>query len=665
MSPKNFIRMKIIITSVAVICCILFLLVNCATGPSNEERRNSIPLKEIVRPEFGYNIGNLSVDTIQIHKEFTRIILTFYGWHGAWMQISKSSYIQVDGGLIKHNIYDAEGIELDKPQYPNEKGELHFALIFSSISEDTKTIRYDEGILYGGFRIENINLETNNFTFKTAIPKEIQEEAESEVYPEHLTPAKWQLGNGTIKGKIYGLEAGSNFGIFVAPRNILNPRDRYTCMVEDDGTFEIDVEMESSHKAMFLSVNAFGSQNYFGVIVLEQGNPSELYIDWNSISHTEIAARQGMPIKTMLFKGGMADVNNTTFNGLGRNIIWDSKYPNDLIKKEELSYAEAREVIFNEFDRRFKRIDEADMPKRVKEFLKADIAVGLCTDIVSLASIASGKANCTSSDFSFIRDKKYMPKEEYAMYSTEIDQIGYFNFSAREIPSVFKACGGDNNRPYFQTAPIVAEFVGDSIIGDSETYIKSIMYCTVVKNLFHNKDTVNIEILEGIKSLKNDFFREYMLDMIESENIRKGTSPIEVRNRIKRAPSGSGEEVLKNIIDEHKGSVIVIDLWNTWCGPCRSAIAQFEPNKPLWKGKGVVFVYLADESSGVEDWEKMIADIDGEHYRITRQQMHEIFETLKERQAFPRSAVINEDGDVVYTGHPLEMEEHFFTTKSK
>ncbi len=665
MSPKNFIRMKIIITSVAVICCLLFLLVNCTTGPSNEERRNSIPLKEIVRPEYGYNIGNLSVDTVQIHKEFTRIILTFYGWQGAWMQISGDSYIKVDDNIFKHNIFDAEGIELNKPQYPNEKGELHFALLFPPISEDSKRITYDEGILSGGFRIEDIDLETSNYTFKSAIPQEIQEEAAAEKHPEHLAPARWQLGKGTIKGKIYGLEPDSKFGIFVAPRNILNPQDRYTCMVAEDGTFEIDVDMESSHKAMFLSVNAFGSQNYFGVIVLEQGNPSELYIDWNSISHTEIAARQGMPIKTMLFKGGMADVNNTTFNGLGRNIIWDSKYPNDLIKKEKLSYAEAREVIFNEFDRRFKKIDEADMPKRVKEFLKADIAVGLCTGIVSLASIASEKANCTSSDFSFIRDEKYMPKEEYAMYSTEIDQVGYFNFSAREIPSVFKACGGDNNRPYFQTAPIVAEFVGDSIIGDSETYIKSIMYCTVVKNLFHNKDTVNIEILEGIKSLKNDFFREYMLDMIESENIRKGTSPIEVRNRIKRASSGSGEEVLKNIIDEHKGSVIVIDLWNTWCGPCRSAIAQFEPNKPLWKGKGVVFVYLADESSGVEDWEKMIADIDGEHYRITRQQMHEIFETLKERQAFPTSAVINEDGDVVYTGHPLEMEEHFFTTKSK
>lgn len=187
-----------------------------------------------------------------------------------------------------------------------------------------------------------------------------------------------------------------------------------------------------------------------------------------------------------------------------------------------------------------------------------------------------------------------------------------------------------------------------------------------MKNLFHNKDTVNIEILEGIKALKDDFFREYMLDMIESVTKRRATDASEVRNRIKTAQNGSGEEILKTIIESHKGSVIAIDLWNTWCGPCLSAISQMEPSKHLWKKKGVVFVYLADESSGKEEWEKMIADIDGEHYRITRQQMHEIFETLKEqRQAFPRSAVINEDGDVVYTGHPLEMEEHFFATKSK
>ncbi|MCQ2236590.1 MAG: redoxin family protein [Bacteroidales bacterium] len=657
--------MKRVITSITAICCIICLFVNCASGPSKEERAKSIAIKEIVRPEYGYNIGNLSVDTVQIHKEFTRIILTFYGWQGAWMQIPGDSYIKVDDNIFKHNIFDAEGIELNKPQYPNEKGELHFALLFPPISEDSKRITYDEGIWPGGFRIENIDLETSNYTFKSAIPQEIQEEAAAEKHPEHLAPARWQLGKGTIKGKIYGLEAGSNFGIFVAPRNILNPRDKYTCMVEDDGTFEIDVEMESSHKAMFLSVNAFGSQNYFGVIVLEQGNPSELYIDWKSLSHNEIAARQGMPIKTTLFKGGMADINNTTFIGLGRQIILDHKYPDSLIQKEKLGYAEARDVLFKEFDRIFQRIDEAEMPTRAKEFLKADIAVRLCADIVSLASYVNA-VTLSTSDFAFMRDEKYLPKEEYAMYSTEIDQVGWLNSIAQKIPTIPNECRNEEYSNYFKTAPIVADFVGDSILGDSDSYIKSIIYCTYVKNLFHNKDTVNIEILEGIKTLKDDFFREYMLDMIESVTKRRATDASEVRNRIKTAQNGSGEEILKTIIESHKGSVIAIDLWNTWCGPCLSAISQMEPSKHLWKKKGVVFVYLADESSGKEEWEKMIADIDGEHYRITRQQMHEIFETLKEqRQAFPRSAVINEDGDVVYTGHPLEMEEHFFATKSK
>jgi thiol-disulfide isomerase/thioredoxin len=58
-----------------------------------------------------------------------------------------------------------------------------------------------------------------------------------------------------------------------------------------------------------------------------------------------------------------------------------------------------------------------------------------------------------------------------------------------------------------------------------------------------------------------------------------------------------GREIFEKIIAPYKGKVIYLDVWGTWCTPCKKEMKNVPALKETLKGIDVVFLYLCNGSS--------------------------------------------------------------------
>ena len=107
------------------------------------------------------------------------------------------------------------------------------------------------------------------------------------------------------------------------------------------------------------------------------------------------------------------------------------------------------------------------------------------------------------------------------------------------------------------------------------------------------------------------------------------------------------ENILQTILDNYKGKAVLIDMWATWCGPCRAGHKAMAPLKEELKGRNIKFIYITPPSSPPTTWLEMIKDIDGDHYYLTEEQNHYILNHF-ESKGIPTYAIYDTKGRQTY-----------------
>lgn len=65
----------------------------------------------------------------------------------------------------------------------------------------------------------------------------------------------------------------------------------------------------------------------------------------------------------------------------------------------------------------------------------------------------------------------------------------------------------------------------------------------------------------------------------------------------------------KTKLEDLRGKYVYIDVWATWCGPCRGEIPFLAKVEEKYKGKNIAFVSIsADEDKDFDKWKKFVSD---------------------------------------------------------
>ncbi len=65
----------------------------------------------------------------------------------------------------------------------------------------------------------------------------------------------------------------------------------------------------------------------------------------------------------------------------------------------------------------------------------------------------------------------------------------------------------------------------------------------------------------------------------------------------------------KTKLEDLKGKYVYIDVWATWCGPCRAEIPYLQKIEEKYHDKNIAFVSISvDEDKDFEKWKKFVSD---------------------------------------------------------
>ena len=159
---------------------------------------------------------------------------------------------------------------------------------------------------------------------------------------------------------------------------------------------------------------------------------------------------------------------------------------------------------------------------------------------------------------------------------------------------------------------------------------------------FYNMDKLDLYYQTYVKLAANDKGINRIKEKYDRIKTLKKGSPSPTFNY----PDTSGKNIS---LESLKGKLVYVDVWATWCGPCKAQIPFLKQLEEKYREEDIAFVSLSiDQLKNISQWKDMIVDKElGGIQIIADKAWRSKFVTDYVIEGIPRFILIDKDGNLM------------------
>lgn len=260
-------------------------------------------------------------------------------------------------------------------------------------------------------------------------------------------------------------------------------------------------------------------------------------------------------------------------------------------------------------------------------------------------------------------ERESLRKKISEKYTGIDDELGAI-FSRDEFQTFYKA---KMPKPFQNEAEVIDSLFSDPTLRD---------ICRA-RELYAYIDQAHVPLLEDYLAVANGIEHPVVRRAIlEAHNYYKQLAEkAEVAVKASIRPSSDvegltdGKAILDKIVEPYRGRIVYLDIWGTWCSPCKRKLKESPEVKKQLKDYDIVYLYLANRSQE-ESWKNIIAEYgltgsDCVHYLLPEKQQDAV-ERYVGLMGYPTYRLIDKQGNMhkLHWNHTSDMGEFLKTVRT-